>query len=129
MLHPDIRDESSKDPFRNHTESIVPIDESVSDEKSDIFVHLDYQETATSPGGTFATTGTFSISLPFVANFKKYIIAVNDLLLAIPRCVLRFPRNQKGLHHFLWRSLSTKGFNDRFRLRTWLRQASSSKLY
>ena len=33
MFHPDVRDESSKDPFRNHTESIIPIDEGVSDER------------------------------------------------------------------------------------------------
>jgi hypothetical protein len=45
MFHPDVRDESSKDPFRNHTESIISIDKSVSDEifLSILIIRLSYQ--------------------------------------------------------------------------------------
>jgi hypothetical protein len=72
-FHLDVRDESSKGLFRNHTESIIPIDERV------IFLSiLIIRPSGASPGGAFATTQAFSISLPFVANFKEYILAVND---------------------------------------------------
>jgi hypothetical protein len=77
MFHPNVRNESSNDPFRNHTESIVPIDESVSDEKGDIFIHLGYQATR-DRCFTRRSTEAFSISLPFIANFRKYMLAVTD---------------------------------------------------
>ena len=77
-FHLDVRDESSKGLFRNHTESIIPIDESVSDERVIFLSILIISPSGASPGGAFATTQAFSISLPFVANFKEYILAVND---------------------------------------------------